>query len=151
MWFLGILNSGPLFALVDPTCSGPWPKDFFIITSKYTVAVFRQHEKRASALITNDYELPCGCWDLNPGPSEEQSVLLTAESSLQPKTDTKMLKINVGLKTLYHLLPLWLLVGYLTFECLSFHLCKIGPITVPTSKQLPHVTIKQLMQSFTAK
>jgi hypothetical protein len=26
----------------------------------------------------------CGCWDLNSGPSEEQSVLLTTEPSLQP-------------------------------------------------------------------
>lgn len=24
---------------------------------------------------------PCGCWDLNPGPLEEQSVLLTTDSS----------------------------------------------------------------------
>ena len=30
-------------------------------------------------------EPPCGCWDLNSGPSEEQSVLLTAEPSLQPQ------------------------------------------------------------------
>ena len=29
-------------------------------------------------------ELPCGCWELNPGPLEEQSVLLTAEPFLQP-------------------------------------------------------------------
>jgi hypothetical protein len=29
-------------------------------------------------------EPPSGCWDLNSGPSEEQSVLLTAEPSLQP-------------------------------------------------------------------
>jgi hypothetical protein len=29
-------------------------------------------------------EPPCGCWDLNSGPSEEQSVRLTAEPSLQP-------------------------------------------------------------------
>jgi hypothetical protein len=27
---------------------------------------------------------PCGCWDLNSGPSEEQSVLLTTEPSLRP-------------------------------------------------------------------
>jgi hypothetical protein len=27
---------------------------------------------------------PCGCWELNSGPLEEQSVLLTAEPSLQP-------------------------------------------------------------------
>jgi hypothetical protein len=29
-------------------------------------------------------ELPYGGWELNSGPSEEQSVLLTAEPSLQP-------------------------------------------------------------------
>ena len=29
-------------------------------------------------------ELPCGCWELNSGPLEEQSVLLTAEPLLQP-------------------------------------------------------------------
>jgi hypothetical protein len=28
-------------------------------------------------------EPPCGCWKLNSGPLEEQSVLLTAEPSLQ--------------------------------------------------------------------
>jgi hypothetical protein len=37
-------------------------------------------------LITDGCEPPCGCWDLNSGPSEEQSVLLTTEPSLQPKT-----------------------------------------------------------------
>jgi hypothetical protein len=34
--------------------------------------------------ITDVCEPPCGCWELNSGPSEEQSVLLTAEPSLQP-------------------------------------------------------------------
>jgi hypothetical protein len=32
----------------------------------------------------DDCEPLCGCWDLNSEPSEEQSVLLTAEPSLQP-------------------------------------------------------------------
>ena len=27
------------------------------------------------------FEPPCGCWDSNSGPSEEQSVLLTTEPS----------------------------------------------------------------------
>jgi hypothetical protein len=56
----------------------------FIIISKFTVAVFRQHQKRMSELIMGGCEPPCGCWDLNSGPSEEQSVLLPAEPSLQP-------------------------------------------------------------------
>jgi hypothetical protein len=29
-------------------------------------------------------ELSCTCWELNPGPLEEHSVLLTDEPSLQP-------------------------------------------------------------------
>ena len=39
-------------------------------------------EEMASDLITDGCESPCGCWELNSGPLEEQSVLLTAESSL---------------------------------------------------------------------
>lgn len=35
--------------------------------------------------ITDSWELPCRCWELNLGPLEEQQpVLLIAESSLQP-------------------------------------------------------------------
>jgi hypothetical protein len=34
--------------------------------------------------ITHGCEPPCGCWELNSGPLEEQSVPLTAEPSLQP-------------------------------------------------------------------
>jgi hypothetical protein len=35
--------------------------------------------------IIDSCELPCGYWELNPGLLEEQPVLLTAETSLQPK------------------------------------------------------------------
>jgi hypothetical protein len=34
--------------------------------------------------LTDGCESPCGCWELNSGPLKEQSVLLTAEPSLQP-------------------------------------------------------------------
>ena len=37
-----------------------------------------------SDLVMDGCEPPCGCWELNSGPLEEQSVLLTAEPSLQP-------------------------------------------------------------------
>jgi hypothetical protein len=57
---------------------------FVFIICKYTVAVFR-HQERESGLVTDGCEPPCGCWDLNSGPLEEQSVLLTAEPSLQPR------------------------------------------------------------------
>jgi hypothetical protein len=43
------------------------------------------HQKRASDPVTDGCEPPCGCWELDSGPLEEQSVLLTAEPSLQPK------------------------------------------------------------------
>ena len=46
-------------------------------------AVFR-HSRRASDPNTDGCEPPCGCWELNSEPLEEQSVLLTTEPSLQP-------------------------------------------------------------------
>ena len=36
--------------------------------------------------MTDGCEPPCGCWELNVGPLEEQPVLLTTEPSLQPPT-----------------------------------------------------------------
>jgi len=42
------------------------------------------HQKRASDPITDGCEPPCGCWELNSGPLEEQRVILTSEPSLQP-------------------------------------------------------------------
>ena len=41
-------------------------------------------QKRAPDLITDGFGSLCGCWELTSGPSEEQAVLLTSESSLQP-------------------------------------------------------------------
>jgi len=46
--------------------------------------VSSDHPKRASDPITDGCEPPCGCWELNSGPLEDQSVLLTTELSLQP-------------------------------------------------------------------
>ena len=59
-------------------------KDLFNICT-YTVAVFGHSGRRMSDLVTDSCEPPCGCWDLNSGPLEEQSVLLTTEPSLQPR------------------------------------------------------------------
>ena len=42
------------------------------------------HQKKALDPITDGCEPPCGCWELNSGPLEEQLVLLTTEPSLQP-------------------------------------------------------------------
>jgi hypothetical protein len=64
-------------------------KDLFYVC-EYTVALFQTHQKRASDPITDGCEPPCGCWDLNSGPLEEQSVLLTSEPSLQPHVQLLM-------------------------------------------------------------
>jgi hypothetical protein len=58
----------------------------FFIICKYTVAVFQTLQKWASDLFMDSCEPSCGCWELNSGPSEEQSVLLTSEPSLQSPT-----------------------------------------------------------------
>jgi hypothetical protein len=42
------------------------------------------YQKRTLNPITDGFELPCGYWDLNSGPQEEQSALLTAEPFFQP-------------------------------------------------------------------
>lgn len=34
--------------------------------------------------VTDSYELPWGCWELNPGPLEEQPVLLTVSHLSSP-------------------------------------------------------------------
>ena len=38
-------------------------------------------QKRAPDRIIDGYEPPCGCWELNLGPPEEQSMPLTSEPS----------------------------------------------------------------------
>jgi hypothetical protein len=40
-------------------------------------------------------EPPCGCWHLNSGSSEEQSVLLTTEPPLQPLYTGLLLNIKL--------------------------------------------------------
>jgi hypothetical protein len=48
---------------------------FFLIYLFYVC----EHTVRASDPITDGCKPPCGCWDLNSGPLEEQSVLLPTE------------------------------------------------------------------------
>jgi hypothetical protein len=75
------------------------PKDVFIITHKYTVAIFRCTRRGRQISFTGGCEPPCSCWDLNSGPSQEQSVLLPAEPSRQP------LKYLIFLKKTYPPFP----------------------------------------------
>jgi hypothetical protein len=65
-------------------------KIYLFIKYKYTVAVH---------LITDGCEPPCGCWDLNSGSPEEQSMLLTAEQSLQPSIGLSLSVIHWGFWT----------------------------------------------------
>jgi hypothetical protein len=58
----------------------------FILCVGVHHSCLQTHQKRASDPITDGCEPPCGCWELNSGPLEEQSVLLTAEPSLQPES-----------------------------------------------------------------
>ena len=39
--------------------------------------------KSSGTGVKDTCELPCGCWELNPGPLEEQLVLLTTNPFLQ--------------------------------------------------------------------
>ena len=57
-------------------------KIYLVYVCEYTS--LQTYQERASDLVTEGWELACGCWELNSGPLEEQSVLLTTEPSLQP-------------------------------------------------------------------
>jgi hypothetical protein len=61
--------------------AGKWMELENIILSEVT-----QTQKNILGMFSliSGFFFPCGCWDLNSGPSEEQSVLLTTEPSLQP-------------------------------------------------------------------
>jgi hypothetical protein len=67
-----------------------------ILCMMYTVGHLQTHQKRASDPITDGCEPPCGCWDLNSGPLEEQSVLLTVEPFLQLLHFKNNLKKTLG-------------------------------------------------------
>ena len=51
-------------------------------------------QKRAPDPIIDGCEPPCGCWELNSGPLEEQAMLLTSEPSLQPSICFLEIKYN---------------------------------------------------------
>ena len=54
-----------------------------IYLDEYTVAVFRHTRRGHQTPFIDGCELPCGCWELNSGPVEEQSVLLAATQWLR--------------------------------------------------------------------
>jgi hypothetical protein len=81
-------------------------KDFtlhFFFKLIYYYSCLQIHQKRASDLIMGGCEPPCGCWDLNSGPSEEQSALLTPEPSLQPPSFVLLCTFTLILIQMYTL------------------------------------------------
>ena len=58
-------------------------KDLFFIYMSALQLSSDTHQKNASDPITDRCEPLCGCWELNSGRLEDQSVLLTSEPSLQ--------------------------------------------------------------------
>ena len=48
------------------------------------------YHKKASELILDSYKPPCGCWELNSAPLEEQSVLLIARGIYVYNRETEM-------------------------------------------------------------
>jgi hypothetical protein len=62
-------------------------KDLFIVLMWVHYSCLQTHQKRELDSFTDGCE-PCGFWELNWGPLEEQSVLLTAEPDLQTQDVT---------------------------------------------------------------
>lgn len=59
-------------------------------------------EEGMGCLRTADinWELPCGCWELNIGPLEEQLVLLAAEYLFIPKSGLHILSDIVSIRVI---------------------------------------------------
>jgi hypothetical protein len=78
---MGKCQTSPRWAL---KLSFFFSKDLFTICIWVPCHCLQTHQKRALDPITDGCEPLYGCWKLNSGPLEEQSVLLAAEPSLQP-------------------------------------------------------------------
>jgi hypothetical protein len=52
-------------------------KIYLLLYVKIHCSCLQTLQKRESDLVTDGCEPPCSCWDLNFGPSEEQSGALT--------------------------------------------------------------------------
>jgi hypothetical protein len=99
-------------------------RDFFVYVFVFLIIYFMYlstHQKRASDPITDGCEPPCGCWELNSGPLEEQSVVFTAEPSLQPLKVLSNLSNSDGQYSNSCLLPLFSLEEVKIHNCFSGH------------------------------
>ena len=64
--------------------SGLFWQNLYLFILYVRMLCLHVHQRRGLDPIPDGCEPPCGCWELNSGPLEEQPVLLTAEPSLQP-------------------------------------------------------------------
>jgi hypothetical protein len=76
--FITVLPPHFMFVFFSPS------KNYFMYVSTLKLSPDNTNQKRASDPFTDGCEPPCVCCDLNSGPLGKQSVLLTAEPSLQP-------------------------------------------------------------------
>ena len=91
---LGVLFCSPLVFFIKAYL-------FPFLMYMSTVSAYRPAcQKRAPDRIIEGCKPPCGTWELNSGPLEEQSVLLTAEPSLQPPLQTSYRVISNEKKAL---------------------------------------------------
>ena len=75
-------------------------KDLFIyLLYVSTLQPSSDAPEEASDLITGGCEPPCGCWDLNFGPSEEQSGALTHWAISPAPPPTCLLNVNTFLSS----------------------------------------------------
>ena len=61
-------------------------KIYLFYLYEYVVAASRHTRTGYWIPLADGYKPPCDCWELNSGPLEEQSVLLTTELSFQPES-----------------------------------------------------------------
>jgi len=59
-------------------------KKRFIYLYECSISMYAWVTEEDIRFTLDGCEPPCGCWELNSGPLDEQSVLLTSEPSLQP-------------------------------------------------------------------
>jgi hypothetical protein len=57
----------------------------YLLCIQCSACMYPAGQKRATDLIADGCEPLCGFWELNSGPPEQQTVLLTPEPSLQPR------------------------------------------------------------------
>ena len=83
MFFTGLLPLAcSACSLIEPKTTSPE----MVPPTKglYPLFMYINALSACMSAYTHGCEPPCGCWELNSGPLEEQSVLLTTEPSLQP-------------------------------------------------------------------